>query len=167
MRTIEQDPVEMQADKLLADYGCFNTDDGVYRETHLSRKIIHDNAKAIASGQDIEWNELIILDGYNEPPRVSLAELIIEARLTVRQRRAVNLMMQFHSQTIVARAMGTRRPAVSLLLSRAFQRVHAVYPHLQAQEPSQSAWRMFRDELQYKRLLIYRKNITREKVNKS
>lgn len=165
MQTIEHDEMamEMEADRLLSEHGCFGTNDGVYREQHLSRKIIQDNAKAISRGDDIEWNELVILDGYNDRPRVSLAEIIEASRLTPRQKNAVRLMIQLKSQTAVARAMSVRKPAVSKLLHRAFIKVHLTYPSMQSREPLSWVWQLWFDEMRLKRRLIYHKNITRKK----
>lgn len=154
---------EIEANRLLASHGAFSVSNGIFRENHMNRKIINDNAKAINQGADIQWCESVILDGYGEQPRVTLAELIEAARLTPRQRNAVRLMIELRSQTAVARAMSIRRPAVSKLLHRAFIKVHIAYPRMQIREPFSWVWQLWYDEMRLKRRLIYRKHVTRKK----
>lgn len=154
---------EMESNRILAEHHCFGVEQGVYREQDLSRKIAADTARAISRGEDVNWTDPVILYGVDERPRVTLAELIYAARLTHRQRRAIRLMQTLRKQTLVARAMNIGRPAVSRLLYRSFLRVRAVYPEMQEHEPMGWMWRLWQDEMRYKRRLIYRRSVTPNK----
>ena len=147
---------ENECNAVLARAGAFGVEQGIYRDEDLKRR----TAREISMGLDIEWIEDNILADALDRPRVTLAEIIAEANLTSRQRQAVRLMQRLKRQKLVAEKLGVTRRAISGLLYRAYIRVHEVFPELQNREPSPTGWRMWWEEQEYKRRLIYRKHKT-------
>lgn len=143
--------VELQSDAMLRAAGMFDSGDCL-PEAELIRR----TASEISSGLDVDWAEDSLLIGP-ERPRVTLHDLIREAHLTTRQRLAVRLMRRLGKQHLVAAEMQVQRPAISRLLVRAYLRIQAVYPELQARTPTAIGEWLWREEQALKKRQIYRR----------
>jgi hypothetical protein len=149
--------LEQASDELLRRHGVR----GVYTDDDLTERIRAENAEALRTareiglGADVEFSESLL--ETDEPPRVTLYEVISAAHLTARQRQAVRLMRKHGRQALVAEAMGVLRPAVSKLLARAYLRIKAAYPALKAATPTQIGLWLWREEQAKKRRQVYRK----------
>ena len=154
-----QQALERQGDALLARHHAFGVAQGVYREADMARRI----HREISLGTDIEFIEANFVFGRC---RITLAEMISEARLPRRQREAVYLVQRLRKQALVADVMGIKKNEVSQLLSSAYLAIREALNDLEARYPSDEAWRMFMDEIRYKLSLIYRRptlHLQREK----
>ena len=134
---------------------------GVYTEDDLTDRIREENAEVLRTareiglGADVEFSESLL--ETDEPPTVTLYEVISAAHLTARQRQAVRLMRQLGRQAAVAEAMGIVRHAVSQLLSRAYVRIRAAYPALAARTASEIGLWLWREEQAKKKRQVYRR----------
>ncbi|MFA6691469.1 MAG: hypothetical protein WCR98_05765 [Saccharofermentanales bacterium] len=145
--------LEYAADDLLRKNKSLGVAHGIYRECDLRRR----TAKEISLGADVEFVEAKLFAGADSAPKITVAELIEIANLTTRQRQACRLMMRLGKQKHVAQAMNITQPSVAKLLSRAFLRIMEIKDRAESEQPSNWAYRLFYEELAYKRRLTYRK----------
>ncbi len=149
--------LEQASDELLRRHrvrGVYSDDDLTERIRQENREVLR-TAREIGLGADVEFSESLL--ETDEPPRVTLYEVISAAHLTARQRQAVRLMRQLGRQTAVAEAMGIVRHAVSQLLARAYLRIKRAYPSLKAATPTQIGLWLWREEQAMKRRQVYRR----------
>jgi len=161
----QRESMEWEADRLLRKAGFLKAVDPdgdepqIYRECDFRR----------AFRPEVQADELSIQLAAEriayDYPGVSLAEALPEARLTRQQRLAVKLMQRLENQANVGKVMKIKQSAVSLLLSRALERVREQASRMQAEIPSDDAERMFWAEIRYKRTIMYFKPVGGMKVN--
>ena len=146
--------LEYAADDLLRKNKSLGVAHGIYRECDLRRR----TAKEISLGADVEFVEAKLFAGADSAPKITVAELIEIANLTTRQRQACRLMMRLGKQKQVAGQMGITQPSVARLLSRAYIKIMEIKDRAEAEQPSRWAYRLFYEELAYKKRLTYRRN---------
>jgi ribosomal protein S14 len=166
--------LERQSDEILAPYMGKGREEGIYRELDLDRlkfrEIPYDVAETLVFTGDCRQI------GDNE---ATLSELIDEANLTIKQRKAVKLLQGIGwvngrpidkfgrpakiTQRMVALEMGTTQASVSVLIRNARKRINEVVPIVESRLSSDWANELFRLELAYKKRLVYLRKITRFK----